>query len=61
MPASGDEVVEDFVRFVRAIAQNPELRVFRNRHFAPQKYLLAVEQDAVHADLPDGRDPAAAG
>jgi hypothetical protein len=44
VPASRDEVVEDFVRFVRAIAQNPELRVFRNRHFAPQKYLLAVDR-----------------
>ena len=42
VPASGDEVVEDFVRFVRAIAQNPEQRVFQNRHFAPQKGLLAV-------------------
>jgi hypothetical protein len=44
VPASGDEVVEDFVRFVRAIAQNPELRVFRNRHFAPQHYLLAADR-----------------
>jgi hypothetical protein len=44
VPASGDEVVEDFVRFVRAIAQNPELRVFRNRHFAPQHGLLAVDR-----------------
>ncbi len=42
VPANGDEVVEDFARFVRAIAQNPELRVFRNRHFAPQKGLLSV-------------------
>jgi Sulfotransferase family len=44
VPANGDEVVEDFVRFVRAIAQNPELRVFRNRHFAPQHGLLAVDR-----------------
>jgi sulfotransferase famil protein len=44
VPVSGDDVVEDFVRFVRAIAQNPELRVFRNRHFAPQHYLLAADR-----------------
>jgi hypothetical protein len=44
VPAGRDEVVEDFVRFVRAIAQNPELRVFRNRHFAPQNYLLATDR-----------------
>ncbi len=44
VPARGDEVVEDFVRFVRAIAQNPEQRVFRNRHFAPQHGLLAVDR-----------------
>ena len=44
VPAGGDDVVEDFTRFVRAIAQNPELRVFRNRHFAPQNYLLAIDR-----------------
>ena len=44
VPADGGEVVEDFVRFVRAIAQNPEQRVFRNRHFAPQHGLLAVDR-----------------
>jgi Sulfotransferase family len=44
VPASGDEVVEDFVRFVRTIAEDPEQRVFRNRHFAPQNYLLAVDR-----------------
>jgi Sulfotransferase family len=44
VPESGDDVVEDFVRFVRAIAENPELRVFQNRHFAPQKRLLAVDR-----------------
>jgi hypothetical protein len=44
VPESGDDVVEDFTRFVAAIAQNPEQRVFRNRHFAPQKGLLAVDR-----------------
>lgn len=44
VPESGDDVVEDFVRFVRAVAQNPEQRVFRNRHFAPQTGLLAVDR-----------------
>jgi hypothetical protein len=42
VPATGDDVVEDFIGFVRAIARNPEQRVFRNRHFAPQNYLLSV-------------------
>jgi hypothetical protein len=44
VPASGDDVVEDFVAFVRTLARNPEQRVFRNRHFAPQHGLLAVDR-----------------
>jgi Sulfotransferase family len=44
VPESGDDVVEDFTRFVRTIEQNPEQRVFHNRHFAPQKGLLAVDR-----------------
>jgi hypothetical protein len=44
VPASSDDVVEDFTGFVRAIRQNPEQRVFHNRHFAPQKGLLAVDR-----------------
>jgi hypothetical protein len=43
-PADGEQVVEDFVRFVRAVAQDPEQRVFRNRHFAPQHQLLAIDR-----------------
>jgi Sulfotransferase family len=44
VPANGDDVVEDFVRFVRAIAQDPDQPVFSNRHFAPQNSLLAVDR-----------------
>jgi len=41
IPRSGDDIVEDFVRFARAIAREPE-HVIRNRHFAPQRRLLAT-------------------
>lgn len=44
VPTSREEVVEDFIGFVRAIARNPKQRVFRNRHFAPQAELLAVDR-----------------
>ena len=61
VPADGDEVVEDFVRFVRAIAQNPEQRVFRNRHFAPQHGLLAVDRMDYTRIYKTAEIPAAAG
>jgi hypothetical protein len=41
IPGSGEEIVEDFVRFVRSIAREPA-QVVRNRHFAPQARLLAI-------------------
>jgi hypothetical protein len=44
VPERGEDVVEDFIDFVRVIRQNPEQRVFRNRHFAPQNGLLAVDR-----------------
>jgi hypothetical protein len=44
VPERGEDVVEDFTGFVRAVHQNPEQRVFRNRHFAPQTGLLAVDR-----------------
>jgi hypothetical protein len=43
IPESGGEIVEDFERFVRSIAREPA-QVMRNRHFAPQRRLLAVDR-----------------
>lgn len=40
VPESSDEIVEDFVRFVRAVVREPGL-VIPNRHFAPQHRMLA--------------------
>ena len=36
VPASTDDVVEDFDRFAAAIAADPDGRVMRDRHFMPQ-------------------------
>lgn len=44
VPATGGDVVEDFIAFVRAVRQNPEQRVFSNRHFAPQRSLLVPDR-----------------
>jgi hypothetical protein len=40
VPQCGDDIVEDFARFVRAVERDPGL-VTANRHFAPQHRLLA--------------------
>jgi hypothetical protein len=39
VPRSGDDVVEDFARFTRALAAG-DAPLMRNRHFAPQRRLL---------------------
>jgi hypothetical protein len=39
VPRSGDDVVEDFTRFAKALAAG-DAPVMRNRHFAPQQRLL---------------------
>lgn len=39
VPSSGDDVVEDFTRFARALAAG-DAPLMRNRHFAPQRRLL---------------------
>jgi len=44
IPRSGEDVVEDFVRFVRAAREDPEQRIMRNRHFAPQPWMLATDR-----------------
>lgn len=40
IPESSDDIVDDFVRFVRAIVRDPGL-VIPNRHFAPQHRMVA--------------------
>ena len=42
-PRSGDDIVDDFTRFVRAVEREPGL-VTANRHFAPQHRLLALQR-----------------
>jgi hypothetical protein len=44
IPRSGEDVVEDFVRFVRAARETPEQGIMRNRHFAPQPWMLATDR-----------------
>jgi hypothetical protein len=42
VPRSGDEIVEDFIAFTRAMGADPGHRIMRNRHFAPQPPMLAL-------------------
>jgi hypothetical protein len=44
VPASTEDVVEDFRRFVPAIAAEPDHRIVRNRHLAPQTRMLAPDR-----------------
>jgi Sulfotransferase family len=44
IPRSGEDVVEDFVRFARAAHENAERGIMRNRHFAPQTWMLATDR-----------------
>ena len=44
VPASSDDIVEDWLRFVRALGEDPEQRIAKNRHFAPQHGMLAVDR-----------------
>lgn len=44
IPSSSEEIVEDFHRFVAAMAADPEHRIMRNRHFALQAGMLAVDR-----------------
>lgn len=43
VPRSGDDIIEDFHRFVRALSDGSS-QVIPNRHFAPQHRLLAVRR-----------------
>ena len=44
LPQTGADIVEEFVRFVELVAQDPEQRIMRNRHFAPQRWMLAADK-----------------
>jgi hypothetical protein len=44
LPGTTQDVVEDFQRFVRAIADEPEQPVMRDRHFRPQSELLTPDR-----------------
>jgi hypothetical protein len=43
-PRTGDDIVEEFHRFVGILARAPEQRLMRNRHFAPQRWMLAANR-----------------
>jgi hypothetical protein len=43
-PKSGDDIVGEFQRFVGLVVQEPEQRIMRNRHFAPQRWMLAADK-----------------
>jgi hypothetical protein len=44
VPESGADIVEEFVRFVRIVSRDREQRILRNRHFAPQGWMLAADR-----------------
>jgi hypothetical protein len=44
IPAHGSEIVDEFIRFVRIVSQDREQRILRNRHFAPQGWMLAADR-----------------
>jgi hypothetical protein len=44
VPEDAGEIVSEFLRFVRAIAADPEQRIMKNRHFAPQHWMLAADR-----------------
>lgn len=43
-PRTGEDIVEEFRRFVGILARDPESRIMRNRHFAPQHWMLAPDR-----------------
>ena len=43
-PRTGDDIVAEFIRFVGLVVQDPEQRIMRNRHFAPQGWMLASDR-----------------
>lgn len=44
VPTTSDELVEDFRRFLTAVAEHPRQAIMRNRHFAPQGWMLTPER-----------------
>ena len=43
-PETGEDIVSEFHRFVELVAREPEQRIMRNRHFAPQGWMLAADR-----------------
>ena len=43
-PRSGEDIVSEFHRFVEIVARDPDQRIMRNRHFAPQGWMLAADR-----------------
>jgi hypothetical protein len=43
-PRTGEDIVEEFHRFVETLARDPGSRIMRNRHFAPQHWMLAADR-----------------
>jgi sulfotransferase famil protein len=44
VPESGQDIVDEFVRFVRTVVREPGQDIMRNRHFAPQGWMLAADR-----------------
>jgi hypothetical protein len=43
-PERPEDIVEEFIRFVRVAGRDREQRILRNRHFAPQGWMLAADR-----------------
>jgi hypothetical protein len=43
-PRTAADIVTEFHRFVAIVAQDPQQRIMRNRHFAPQRWMLAADK-----------------
>jgi predicted O-methyltransferase YrrM len=44
VPRSSEELLEDWLTFAHAATDDPEQRIMRNRHFAPQHWMLAPDK-----------------
>jgi Sulfotransferase family len=44
VPESGQDIVDEFIRFVRTVVRDPGQAIMRNRHFAPQGWMLAADR-----------------
>jgi hypothetical protein len=44
IPETTDDVVEDWERFIRAVAADPKMPIMQDQHFRPQSTLLTVKK-----------------